>query len=292
MTAAPAPAGGELPAGLRARVLEASRRARAAGRSVPEVSEIAPVEAFRRAADALYGTLRALSGEDWRRPAIRDLDVQGLVGHLTGVEHDLQRALAGDPAVGRAGHVESTQGAAVRQAGRSPAETLGEWHDAAADTLTQVAERDGTSAIIALHGLELPLNAWLVARAFELWTHENDIRLASGLQAAVPDAATLTLMTRLAVGLLPHAVAGTGLGRAARVHLVLTGPGGGTWDVEVGDGGAIVPDPARASIVTDAAGFCRLVANRASPAGMELHITGDQPAAAGVLAAAASLALD
>src|SRR5437763_1252748 len=65
-------------------------------------------------------------------------DGQGLVGHLTGVEHDTHRALAGDPAVADAEHVESTQGSAVRQADRSPAQTLHEWRLAADHTLELV----------------------------------------------------------------------------------------------------------------------------------------------------------
>ena len=55
---------------------------------------------------------------------LRDLDVQGLVGHLTGVEEDVQRCLAGDPSVGQADHVESTQLAADRQAGRPATRSL------------------------------------------------------------------------------------------------------------------------------------------------------------------------
>ena len=45
-------------------------------------------------------------------------------------------------------------------------------------------------------------------------------------------------------------------------------------------------------IVTDAVGFCRLAANRATPAELDPHITGDADRAAGVLAAASALALD
>jgi hypothetical protein len=45
-------------------------------------------------------------------------------------------------------------------------------------------------------------------------------------------------------------------------------------------------------IVTDAVGFCRLVASRASPADLDLDIAGDPARATGVLAAAATLALD
>ena len=98
----------DVPPDLRARVLDASRRARAAGVPVPEVPAISPAEAYSRAADALYRTLSALPTVDWSRPAIRDLDGQGLVGHLAGVEEDVQRCLAGDPAVSQADHVRST----------------------------------------------------------------------------------------------------------------------------------------------------------------------------------------
>jgi hypothetical protein len=75
-----------------------------------------------------------------------------------------------------------------------------------------------------------------------------------------------------------------------QVHLVLTGPGGGTWDVAVGD--STRPDPVPVSIVTGAAGFCQLAANRAVPAELELHITGDRDRAAAILAAVPALALD
>jgi hypothetical protein len=44
--------------------------------------------------------------------------------------------------------------------------------------------------------------------------------------------------------------------------------------------------------VTDAVGFCRLAGNRVTPAELDVHITGDSGRAAGVLAAATTLALD
>ena len=96
-------------------------------------------------------------------------------------------------------------------------------------------------------------------------------------------------MTGLAARLLPHAADRTGLDEPISVHLVLTGPGGGTWDVMIGQR---PPDTASIGIVTDAVGFCRLVANRVTPADLDLHVTGDPGRAAGVLAAASALALD
>jgi uncharacterized protein (TIGR03083 family) len=277
-----------LPAGLRDRVLTASLRARAAGRPVPDAPEISASEAYSRAAEAFYATLCSLSEDDWRTPVLRDLDVQGLVGHLIGVEEDVRRCLSDDPAVADADHVESTQTAANAQAGRPAALTRADWRRSADQILGLVRLADpGTR--IAMHGMRLSLGTLLVVRAFELWTHENDIRRATGRDASVPDASTLRLMTELAARLLPHAAAQAGLGAPVDVRLVLTGLGGGTWDVTMGGD---APAHAAVSIVTDAVGFCRLVANRIAPADLDVHVTGDAGHASTVLAVASTLALD
>jgi uncharacterized protein (TIGR03083 family) len=283
-----------LPVGLRERVMASSRLAREVGRPVPDVPEISGAEAFGRAADAFYQLLCALSDDDWKTPALRGLDVQRLVGHLIGVEEDTHLALAGDPAVADAGHVESTHGSAVRQAGRSPALTRDVWRRAADRTRDLVRADDrgqaaiGCSGGIAVHGMRLPLRDFLVVRAFELWVHDNDIRRAAGRPPTVPDPPVLRLMSDLAARMLPYAAASTGLPEPVDVHLVLTGPGGGTWDMAVGpgEGGPGV------AIVTDAVGFCRLAANRVTAADLDLYVTGDPGRAADVLAAASTLALD
>lgn len=292
-----------LPSGLRERVLAASLRARAAGRPFPDAPEISPVEAFGRAASAFYAVLCVLSDEDWRTQVLRGLDVQGLVGHLIGVEDDVHRALAGDPEVASADHVESTQAAAELQATRPPAQTRDDWRRAADRTLdltrpaaTNAADRADTradnqagteNARVAMHGMRLPASTLLIVRAFELWTHENDIRQAIGLAPSVPDPSTLRLMTDLAARLLPHV--GSELDEPVDVRLVLTGPGGGTWDVTMG---GPPPAPAAVSIVADAVGFCRLAANRIAPADLDASITGDPAHAAAILAATTTLALD
>jgi uncharacterized protein (TIGR03083 family) len=283
-----------IPTGLRERVMAASLLARGIGQPVPAVPEIPADEAFARAADAFYGLLGTLSEQGWKTAALRGLDVQELVGHLTGVEHDTHRALAGDPVVADAEHVESTQGSAVRQAGRSPAQTLDEWRRAADHTLSLVRAPDGDRAAdgcagrIAVHGIRLPLDDLLVVRAFELWVHDNDIRRAVGLPPSVPDPPVLRLMSDLAARMLPYAAARMGL-PPTDVHLVLTGAGGGTWDVAIGQEAA---GRESLAIVADAVGFCRLAANRVTPAELGSHITGDEGRAVSVLAAATTLALD
>ena len=277
-----------LPPGLRERVLAASLRARAVGRPLPDLPEISATEAYSRAASAFYAALCLLSEDDWRTPVLRGLDTQGLVGHLIGVEDDMCRALEGDPEVAGASHVESTQAAAIAQASRPPADTRADWRRAVDHTLGLVRSAD-PRAEVAMHGMRLPLRALLVVRVFELWTHENDIRRSAGWVASVPDPSTLRLMTELAARLLPYAAGRAGLRNEVDVRLVLTGPGGGTWDMTAGRGAAV---PASVSIVTDAAGFCRLVANRVNPADLDVYVTRDPACAAGVLAAASTLALD
>jgi hypothetical protein len=145
--------------------------------------------------------------------------------------------------------------------------------------------------------MRLSLGELLMVRAFELWTHENDIRAAVGRPARVPDTATLRSMTDLAVAWLPLGVlrAAPDAGRVD-VHLVLTGPGGGTWDLAVGREG---PAPARHTprvpgvlVVVDAVDFCRLVADRARPDDVVRQIDGHVDDAAVVLAGARALALD
>src|SRR5581483_4446507 len=132
------------------RVIAASLLARGAGQPVPAVAAISGAEAFGRAADAFYELLAGLDERDWARPVLRDLDVQGLTGHLIGVEEDMQRGLAGDSAVASADHVESSQDSAVRQASRAPALTMRDWRRAADRTL---AEAQGVRA--ADVGIEL-----------------------------------------------------------------------------------------------------------------------------------------
>jgi uncharacterized protein (TIGR03083 family) len=278
-----------LPPGLRDRVLAAARAARATGRALPDLPPVSGEEAFARAVAAFSSLLSALPADAWRTPVLRDLDVQGLVGHLTGVEDDVQRALTGDPDVACADHVASTQATAESLAGRLPDDTRRAWLAAAERTLARVGEAE-LDAVVAVHGMRLPLRTLLVVRSFELWTHEDDIRRVVGLPDSVPDAAVLRLMTDLAAGLLPHGVARvTGAPPSADVHLVLTGAGGGTWDVALGERGSAAQEVV---IVADAVRFCRLVAARLEVDDLGGHVRGEPALVATVLAGAAALALD
>lgn len=278
---------------LRERVLAAARAARSPGRPVPADPGISPMEALRRAVTHFDAELDTLDDEQWRRQALRGLDVQRLVGHLIGVERDFFRCLTADPGgADQDDHVAATEAVAQAQAGRATAATRADWLAAMERTLGYLAAvgPDVLAGELTMHRIGLPVRAWLVVRAFELWTHENDIRRAVGHKPRNPDPATLALMTDLAVALLPVGLAKVGRsapGQAARV--VLTGPGGGAWDVPL-DGNGVESPAVR--LVADAAAFCWVVANRIRPSDLLVHVSGETGLAADLLAGAAALALD
>ena len=142
-----------------------------------------------------------------------------------------------------------------------------------------------------MHGLRIPVSLLLIVRAFELWVHDNDIRHAAGLRPSVPDPATLSLMSDLAARLLPAPPPGPGVHEPMSLHLVLTGPGGGTWDVAIGQGAGRDPGQEGVVIVTDAVGF-RLAANRLTPAEPARTSPGSEAGRPSVLTTATTLALD
>ena len=288
------------PTGLGRTVLDAALAARVAGRPVDEPAPIPPDEAFRRAVTSLDSLLGSLDPEEWAQGTVRGLDVQQLVGHLTGVERDFQAGLdAPDGAQADADHVASTDPVAAAQVGRPPSETHDEWRAETAETVDALAGVATSPArlgdVIALHGLRMPLGPLLVVRTFELWTHEEDIRRATSRPLQAPDAASLRLMTDLAITMLPaglRRIERSGDGRSARI--VLTGSGGGTWQTGLGatSAGSRHEGPADVRIVVDAVDFCRLVANRMDPVALESIVTGDGTLAHDLLTGAASLALD
>jgi uncharacterized protein (TIGR03083 family) len=290
------------PPALRGRVLDAAEGARRPGRSIDVGPPITPVEAFRRTTAALDEVLCQLDADQWARPVLRDLDIQGLIGHLIGVERQFQAALGmgPDPDAGidtttgqdDDDHVASTQADALAQAGRPTADTHRDWFAAVGRTLEYVGSLDpeALAAPMSLHRYTLPVAQMLVVRSFETWTHDEDIRRATGRPLSAPEASRLTLMTELAVSALPRGLTNAGLSRPGRTaRIVLTGPGGGTWQAGLD---RQFPGSTDVRIIADATSFCRLVANRLEPDEVGAEVSGDATLGREVLVGAAALALD
>jgi uncharacterized protein (TIGR03083 family) len=280
----------DAPDSLRDRVLRAAAAVRPPGRPTHPPPHIRGAVAFRRTVARFGALLDELAEPEWSAPALRDLDVQGLVGHLIGVEEAFVAGLTGRSDPARSDHVADTQAAARRQSGRPTALTRREWSDRAADSIAAVADRDPEETA-HFFGLTLPLDAVLVVRAFELWTHDEDVRRATGRTLAAPDPECLARMVTLVTTLLPLAVEQAGRARpGTTVRLVLTGPAGGTWDVDLGGTGR--PGPASARVVVDAAQFCRAVADRANTVTTGAVVSGDRDLVGDLFVGAAALALD
>lgn len=291
MTSGEQEGSGPVLSAVRQRMIDTAMRQRTPRHSVLTVDSITPAQALLRTADDLDVLLRSLSAQEWKRQALRDLDVQGLVGHLIGVEQHAYRCVrGGDSELADAHHVGSTNDVAYEQAGRSPEDTRRDLRAAVERTLDIVdGLPDPSGSEVAIHGMRLPVAAFLVVRAFELWTHGNDIRRATGREPSRPDDATLQLMTELAAQLVPVGVRLTSGADIARpIRLVLTGAGGGVWDL----GPADAQPGAAARIVTDAVAFCQLVAHRLAPSEVAMDVWGDRQLIDTVLAGAGALALD
>ena len=273
---------------LRARVLAAAAAARTPGAAVDAPQWISGTDVFRRAVVSLDALLATLSPEEWSRPALRDLDVQGLIGHLVGVEEAFTAVLRGADDI--ADHVNDTQAAAQRQRGIAPVETHRQWFDVATRSIALLQDLDA-SAPVSFYGVTLPLDDVLVIRAFEMWIHDEDVRQATGRALVSPDPERLARMVGLASMLLPAGIARSGNAtEGATARLVLTGTGGGTWDVNLD--GASEQRTATTRIVVDAAEFCRVVGNRKDQTTSGAVISGNAAIASGVLVGAAALALD
>jgi uncharacterized protein (TIGR03083 family) len=277
--------GEEPPHDLADRLSGVALSERAPGRPLNEPEWVPARDVFSWSVRAFANLLQDLSGHEWTKPTIRGLDVQGLVGHLVGVEHDFQRALhsSSDSVVASASHVDSTEPFVAAQAAASTQETHRRWQEAADTTLRLLNDEDPRRQV-SMHGLVLDLEQMLVVRAFELWTHEEDIRRATGRELAPPPATSLQRMVDLSTQFLPFVIGDLD----APVRLVLLGDAGGTFEIDAVKSGAA---PC-ATVVADAIGFCRLVANRMSPSSVATSVTGDQGAAERLLERATSLALD
>ncbi|MEW2359364.1 hypothetical protein AB0881_36780, partial [Spirillospora sp. NPDC029432] len=133
----------------------------------------------------------------------------------------------------------------------------------------------------------------LVQRAFETWTHADDIRAVVGRPPEPPPGGHLRLIVEMAVPLLPRALRAIGRARPGRTaRLRLTGAVSGEWAVPLAPGAAADAGRPDVTVVADAEEFCRLLANRRRPEAFP-HVADGDPALAGdLLHAAATLGCD
>lgn len=261
------------PPSLRGDVLTAATRRRRPGIDDGLPAGADAPRCHRATVGLVSAVIDDLDDADMHISTIYGIPVIELIRHLNGVEKQLARALAGrtsPPPDGfsAAGHRGVRDGTDADDA-RS---VVAAWHvhsDALAAVLTDTALL-ADDAAYDVAGLSMSAERLIVVRAFEQWSHAEDISRALGRPTLVPPADVLHTMATHAVDLLLPVVETLTPHLDTTVRITLTGPGGGSWLRRIGgsdarDGRDLDPfTTGAATVVADIVDFCRLVAARAT----------------------------
>lgn len=254
------------PEELRRSVLAAARARR------PPAAWVTLTNAYANQVALLDAALAHMSPANWRRADSRHSDVRGVLGHLAGNDALLAAEL-GLPAVPMPA---TGDGPAMRVAWRTQADAM----------LASVAEADLDRTVRLAGPGRRPvrtLHDALIQRAFETWTHRDDI----GAIRTIAPPEQVHRIVELAVALLPAALRVSDPAHEDRAwRLVLHGSGGGDWTVPAGTARVEV------TIGADAVDFTRLAANRLQPRTLPHTVTGDHALAEAILRAATTLGCD
>ncbi|MEV4438115.1 zf-HC2 domain-containing protein [Streptomyces sp. NPDC049577] len=321
----------DLDPSLRSRVLAGALGRRPARVPVPDWA--APYEAETARLDAL---LRDIGEAEWRapvrltwfdgrRPAARDVTVADVINHLAAVDGLLTGALGlPDPLGAEAPRAPAGRTAAAWSAAPCdppPDAIRGAWRGQSRSLIRAASFADGgvAGATVDYGALEfgaqgygaqefgdfaLPLRDAFVDRAFECWTHAEDIAEAVDYPYAPPVPGHLHPMVDLAARLLPEVIAArrrAGLAPPAptlvaagapgrTLHLEIEGNGGGHWYIPLDSPAARATEERTvAHVALDALEFCRLAAGHVPPHDAAAGRQGDEEAVRDVLYATASL---
>ncbi|MCX7620337.1 MAG: maleylpyruvate isomerase family mycothiol-dependent enzyme [Acidimicrobiales bacterium] len=284
------------PRTLRDRVLKAALQARRPARDL----DISPVSLHRIEAQRLITMVRDLAADDWTRPmdppefagwTVGDTfahiaAAEGLFAQLLGLE------LPEAPETGL-GNEERTASVQARHRTMHPGDAVDEYETLAAaiDSTVSSLPEEALEAEIEWWGAPMPIASVLVHRAFETWTHHDDIRRAVGLGQSPPPPESINAMSRQACEMVPLFLATIGqVYEGETAHIVLTGEGGGSYLVDLGFGPRPATEPPVFELRMDAVDFCRAIANRIPPGGYPTEIGGDAAKARALVSALPNLA--
>ena len=135
----------------------------------------------------------------------------------------------------------------------------------------------------------------MLVRAFETWTHADDIRRATGVDMVDPPPGSLLTMAHAACGLVPRTLAARGDHRPGRlVRFRFTDLDDAAWDVDLGAADGVRPasdEAVDAEIITTAAAICRGISARLDTRELAYDVVGDEQLARDIVDALPALAV-
>jgi uncharacterized protein (TIGR03083 family) len=250
--------------------------------------------ALSRTAAGLSRLLDSLDPADWARTTnVQGATVHDLVVHLVGVERYMLGQLGRrEPADAprRADHFEVTSGLAADLVAADSTRLARMWWLEVLAFIGALGEL-GPDHHVAYHHLAGGVRGLASVRTFELWTHDDDIRRATGRPLNPLDGERLSLMSSSLLGVLAGGMALSGTmqpGRTARI--IVTGAGTRTYDLALALGEtAGTPD---ITITVDALDLCRLASNRVALGDLAAEVEGDRSLLEPVLVGATAFAMD
>jgi uncharacterized protein (TIGR03083 family) len=232
------------------------------------------VDAYTEITDAFEEELRDLPRDAVETVTHNGLTIRQLVAHLTAIDavfmDELLPTATGRPFIDANTVVEITDAALARVGDASFDDLFREWK------VTRGKLRDAANAAPDHDVMGYSTEDALVIRAFETWTHLDDVRRNAGRPGFVPAASVLRAMGDLSVRVVPYALAAQGLTRPGEsVKIVLTGPGGRAWHVPLAPGEVPEGDPT-AVMTVDIVDWCARFADRLTPAQLAVQVEGDR----------------
>lgn len=267
-----------------------------AGRVRPAPGEDAALALYETQADRFEALVDGLETRDLDVETFNGLTIRELVIHMASMESAFA-ASVGTPTIPdlTTTDIEARTHELIDRLHDAPLSDACALWRRSVDALRAWAA-DGTGRLeVPGVGFSMSRHSALAARAFETWTHDDDIRRALGRPLLVPPPEHLHVMAEMSTRSLPLALFAIGRARTGKkATLELTGDGGGTWTVPLelaterpaagADAGADV------TVRVDVVEWCRLASERLQPAAVVFEATGDVALVDDLFAAASAFA--
>jgi hypothetical protein len=252
-----------------------------------------PAGVYRAATSRMLHAVDAFDEDHGDVPTPNGLRARDLIVHLAAQQSALADAIGEttEPTISET-DIEARTAAFVEQYSSRPLDDARRLLHRSVDAVRRWAESPASQGTtVSWCGLHWERDNLLLAAAFEIWVHREDLRAVDDLPLDPPPPREIHQMADLSVRTLPLGLLVQGNDRAGRVARVrLTGPGGDEWLVAM-DAGEIaagaVPD---VTLTADIVDWCLVAGERVAPADLARTVDGDESLADDLVAAAPAFA--